>query len=74
MKTANLNMLFQSQIANFVHLVTTESQTKKEFLNNVKNTYSTGNAKTELFYQSCEMSDFDTIRLNRERTAILFNQ
>lgn len=70
----NLNMLFIDQIANFAHLITPEPQTKEQFLNTVKSTYSTHNPKTELFYQSIQRSTFETIRLNNTRTEILFNQ
>lgn len=70
----NLNPLFIDQIANFAHLVTTEPQTKEQFLNTVKSTYSTGNAKTMLFYMAVERSTFETIRLNNNRDSILFNQ
>lgn len=70
----NLNPLFIDQIGNFAHLITPEPQTKKQFLNTVKSTYSTGNPKTALFYQSIERSAFETIRLNNTRDSILFNQ
>lgn len=70
----NLNMLFQDQLINFAHLVTTESQTKQEFLENVESAYSLSNPKTNLFYISCKKSDFVNIRLNDSRDAILFNQ
>jgi len=70
----NLNPLFIDQIVNFAHLVTTEPQTKEQFLNTVKSTYSTGNGKTMLFYMAIEKSTFETIRLNNTRSTILFNQ
>ena len=70
----NLNPLFIDQIANFAHLVTPEPQTKEQFLNTVKSTYSTGNGKTMLFYMATERSTFETIRLSNNREAILFNQ
>lgn len=70
----NLNPLFIDQIANFAHLVTTEPQTKEQFLNTVKSTYSTQNPKTMFFYMAIEKSTFETIRLNNTRSTILFNQ
>jgi hypothetical protein len=76
MKDTNLNMLFQSQVANFAHLITTEPQTKVQFLETVKKTYDTeaGDARTAMFYQSIQHSEFETVRLNRVKDAILFNQ
>lgn len=74
METTNLNMLFQSQIANFAHLVTIEPKTKNEFLETVKSTYCQSNTKTALFIASIEKSTFETIRLNNTRDSILFNQ
>ena len=74
MKPTNLNPLFIDQIQNFAHLVTPEAKTKSEFLETVKQTYSTENTKTYLFCLSIEKSDFETIRLNNNRDAILFNQ
>ena len=50
-KPTNLNFLFQDQIVNFAHLVTTESQTKEQFINTVKTNYSETNPKTSLFIQ-----------------------
>lgn len=73
MKT-NLNMLFQDQIVNFAHILTTSKQTKNEFMSKVKQTYDAGNRKTDLFMASCERSTFNTIRLNDRRDSILFNQ
>jgi len=70
----NLNMLFQQLIVNFAHLLTVNNQTKNEFIENVKNTYSVSNPKTALFVASIQQSQFETIRLNDTRTAILFNQ
>ena len=74
MNTANLNMLFQQLIPNFVHLITTENQTKVQFLDRIKETYSLKNPKNELFFISCQKLEFDTIKLNEEKTAILFNE
>lgn len=74
MQQTNLNMLFQDQIANFAHLITTQPQTKGEFLETVKSYYDTANPKTNLFCQSIERSEFESIRLNDTRDAILFNQ
>jgi len=74
MKPTNLNMLFQDQLRNFAHLVTTESQTKNDFLATIKQNYSLDNPKTNLFFIACEKSDFETIKLNNNRDAILFNQ
>lgn len=73
-KPANLNMLFQQLIPNFAHLIQVNAQSKSEFLATVKNNYSIDNAKTNLFYQSCERSEFETIKLSNDRNAILFNQ
>lgn len=74
MKPTNLNPLFTSLIYNFAHLVTPEPQTKQEFIETVKKTYSTDNPKTALFVGSIERSEFDTIRLNNTRDSILLNQ
>jgi len=73
-KPTNLNMLFQQLVPNFVHLITTEEQTKEQFLQSIEKTYDTGNPRTSMFYQSCQRSEFETIRLNRERTTVYFNQ
>lgn len=70
----NLNMLFQQLIVNFAHLLTVNNQTKNEFIENVKSTYSISNPKTALFVASIQQSEFETIRLNDTRSAILFNQ
>lgn len=70
----NINYLFQDQIPNFAHLVTTEPQTKEQLMKAVKDTYSLDNPKTALFYGAIERSSFETIRINDERTTILFNQ
>jgi len=72
MKATNLNMLFQSYVANFADVLTTSKQTKEEYLQQVKDNHE--GPKTDLFIASCERSTFDTIRLNRERSTILFNQ
>jgi hypothetical protein len=74
MKPTNLNPFFIDQIVNFAHLITQAQQTKEEFLNTVKGTYSLSNPKTSLFFQSIERSVFDTIGLSRDRQSILFNQ
>lgn len=73
-KPTNLNTLFIDQLPNFAHLVTGEIQTKEQFLSTIKTNYNTANPKTGLFYQACERSIFDTIRLNRTKDSILFNQ
>jgi|694.fasta_scaffold115770_4 hypothetical protein len=73
-KPTNLNFLFIDQIANFAHLVKTETQSKEQFLEAIKNTYCLSNPKTNLFYIATEKSIFDTIRLNNTRSSILFNQ
>lgn len=73
MKPTNLNFLFQDQIVNFAHLITTEAQTKNDFLATIKANYNTYNPKTHLFFIACEKSDFETIKLNTNRDAILFN-
>jgi len=74
MKNTNLNPLFIDQIRNFGHLITTKTQTKNDFLKQISTTYDINNPKTHLFYLATERSEFDTIRLNREKTTILFNQ
>ncbi|MFA5300535.1 MAG: hypothetical protein WC389_20300 [Lutibacter sp.] len=74
MKATNLNYLFFDMIANFAHLVNVEPQTKQEFSDRVKNTYSTENQKNYLFHQSILKSEFETIRLSNDRESILFNQ
>jgi len=74
MKPTNLNPLFIDQIRNFAHLVTKEPQTKQEFIDTVKKTYSVSNLKTALFVGSIERSDFETIKLNDNQDSILFNQ
>lgn len=73
MKPTNLNPLFIDQIVNFAHLVTKEPQTKEEFLRTIKASYSLDNPKTELFYLAVNRSEFDNIKLNLTRDAILFN-
>jgi hypothetical protein len=74
MKQTNLNPLFIDQISNFAHLVTTEPQTKPQFLETIKSAYDTTNPKTQLFYMATERSDFETIKLSINRDSILFNQ
>jgi len=74
MKNTNLNYLFIDQIQNFAHLVNTVPQTKNEFLELIKNTYSLENPKTNLFFIACKNSIFETIRLSNDRNSILFNQ
>lgn len=74
MKPTNLDFLFQQLIVNFAHLVTAKPQTKTEFLDTVKGTYCLSNPKNNLFFQSCQKSDFETIRLSNNRDSILFNQ
>lgn len=74
MKATNLNMLFQDQIANFAHLITLKKQTKEEFIQNIKKTYCKSNVKTALFIQATEKSEFETIRLDKSRSTVLFNQ
>ena len=74
MTPTNLNYLFIDQMRNFAHLVTTKQQTKKEFLATIKANYSIGNPRTNLFYIAVQKSLFETIRLNNNRDAILFNQ
>jgi len=74
MKPTNLNPLFIDQIRNFAHLVTPEPQTKEQFIDTVKRSYDVVNPKTDLFVQSIARSEFDTIKLNRTRDAILFNE
>lgn len=70
----NLNPLLIDQIPNFAHLVTTRNQSKTDFLNKVKTTYSETNPKTNLFCIAVERSTFETIRLSEDRQSILFNQ
>ena len=67
-------MLFQQLIPNFAHLVNIEPQTKEQFIENVKSTYSTEEPKTRLFVESIIKSEFNSIRLNSTRDSILFNQ
>lgn len=74
MTPTNLNMLFQQLIPNFAHLVDTNKITKEEFLNKVKSTCSLSNPQNNMFYQSVINSAFETIRLNDNRDALLFNQ
>ena len=73
MKATNLNYLFIDQMRNFAHLVTSENQSKNDFLATIKQNYSLSNPKTNLFFIACEKSDFETIKLNNNRDAILFN-
>jgi len=72
MKT-NLNYLFIDQIINFSHLVTSDQQTKAQFLETIKRNYCLSNAKTKLFYIACEKSIFETIKLSDNKESILFN-
>ncbi len=74
MKEANLDMLFQQLLPNFAHLITIQEQTKEEFVTSVKNHYGMTNPKIKLFCMSTERSDFDTIKLDRNRQSVLFNQ
>lgn len=73
MKATNLNYLFIDQMRNFAHLVTSENQSKNDFLATIKQNYCLSNPKTNLFFIACEKSDFETIKLNNNRDAILFN-
>ena len=74
MKTANLNYLFIDMINSYAHLITIENQTREQFAENVKNTYSLSEPRNSLFYQSILRSDFDTIRLDETRESVLLNQ
>ena len=74
MKTATINPLFEALINNFANLITIKVQTKKEFLNRIKDVYSMQNQKNNLFYQSVKKSDFDTIKLSTCKDVVLFNQ
>ena len=74
MKPTHLNYLFIDQVPKFVHLITVEPQTKQQFANRIRATDDVHNPKTQLFYMSTIRSEFDTIRLNEEKTEILFNQ
>lgn len=74
MKPTNLNFLFQDQIRNFAHLITSKTQTKNDFLATIKQNYCLSNPKVNLFFIACEKSDFETIKLNNNRDSILFNQ
>lgn len=74
MKPTNLNMLFQDQVRNFAHLVTSENQTKNDFLATIKQSYCLDNPKVNLFFIACQRSDFETIKLNANQDSILFNQ
>ena len=74
MTPTNLNPFFIDQIRNFAHLVTKEVQTKDQFLNTIKTNYSIENPKTQIFYLSVERSEFETIKLNKTKDSILFNQ
>jgi hypothetical protein len=73
-EATNLDYLFCDQINNFAHLITVETQTKSQFVDTVKRNYSTDNPRTALFVQSIERSVFNTIRLNRTKSTVLFNQ
>jgi hypothetical protein len=70
---ADLNPLFEDQIINFAHLLTTEKQTKNQFLDRIKNTYDLGNPKSALFYQATLRSTFETIEITIDRETIIFN-
>jgi hypothetical protein len=61
-KPANLDYLFQELLTNYSHLIESKPMTKSEFLEVLKSSYSIANVKNKLFYQSCERSEFDTIR------------
>lgn len=73
MKPTNLNPLFIDHVPDFAHLLTTENQTKEQFSEKVKITYSNSNPKAILFHLSILQSDFDTIRLSSDKNSILFN-
>lgn len=74
MKDTNLKYLFIDRIIHFAHLVTPEKKSKEEFLNLIKENYSLDNPATKLFFLACERSTFETIRLNDNQDAIIFNQ
>lgn len=74
MNPTNLNPLFIDQIANFAHLLGIKPFTKQEFIEVIKRAYSIKEPKTNLFVQSCERSEFDTIKLSVNKDSILFNQ
>ena len=74
MKIANLNILFEELISGYAHLVTSKTMTKNDFMDAIKKTYSLENQRNKLFFMACEKSDFDTIRLSKNRDSILFNQ
>ena len=74
MNQVRINSLFAEQLIDFRHLVTFKKQTKDQFLQKIKETYSLENVKTRLFYAACKESMFNTIRLSILRSRILFNQ
>jgi len=74
MNQVRINNLFAEQLIDFRHLVTFKKQTKDQFLQKIKETYSLENVKTRLFYAACKESMFNTIRLSILRSRILFNQ
>jgi hypothetical protein len=73
MKNTNLNPLFIDLIRSYSHLITIENKTKNEFLQIIKNTYSLENQRNNLFYISCQKSEFETIKLTNDRNSIIFN-
>lgn len=73
-RPTNLHRLFIELVINFAHIVTITPQTKEAFINKIKSTYDMADPKTAIFLGSIKMSEFDTIRLNDTRDALLFNQ
>jgi hypothetical protein len=71
MKPANLDFLFSNLIGDFVHLLSIEQTSKKDFADIVRGSSNTG--KTALFYQSILRSNFDTIRISADKNEVLFN-
>lgn len=72
MKATNLNQIFVQFAPEFSHLLTTEPQTKEEFIGSIKKAHF-GDNKAILFCAAAQVSDFETIQLNTEKDAILFN-
>jgi hypothetical protein len=74
MKPTNLTMLFIDMLPNFSHLITKTPMAKRDFLELIMAIPYKKNPKRVMFYLATKKSKFDTIRLNKTKQTILFNQ
>lgn len=73
MKKAILHPLLVEQISDYSHLITTENQTKEQFLNALTKLadFNKANETLAAFYCAVKDSLFDTVK--RNETTVLFN-